>query len=508
MPEKSFRLRKWIKRTSPELVDQAYRASREVQLDLGGTAQLEHETTILKVKNMIDGKITNPAQKPMYISYAQAIPHILKKYSGVLAAKEVASHAMKWSSRGLDTNLLISIAKSFGVDPSPFMAAGAPGKGPPFFVIAAADTPPFLRERADTICDGVSDQEEINSAFSFAPTVYLCPGTYVIDGSIVMPSHTRLMGAGPSSVIKLKDNYNADIYMIQNSDPTNGNTDITISNLTIDGNWQNQAEGYIAGIYLCNVTSSKVESCTLKNTNGAAIYVENSEELELLENTFLEDFLILWAEKSNHLTISRNTCASFGDGFLLSDCHNCVVSENSFKMGWYEAIWIFGTEYAATHNVISGNRCLNSGYCGIAIDFSSYSVVSENICANTLYDGILIYYSENNAVIGNCCENNAFAGIHAEHAINNLIIGNHCYKNTLYGIYLKKSSYNLISGNIIRSGGVTGYGICIDGSECVLNVIEGNNLYQSGTSGDILDSGTDTRRRDNIGNDGSWLEDA
>lgn len=121
MSKESRRLKKWVKRTDPELVRQAYEASREVQLELGGTAQVEHEMAILKVKNLIDNSITNPAQKPMYISYAQSIPYILKKYSGTLASKEVASHIQKWSTRGLDTQLLVDIAKSYGVDPTPHL---------------------------------------------------------------------------------------------------------------------------------------------------------------------------------------------------------------------------------------------------------------------------------------------------------------------------------------------------------------------------------------------------
>jgi len=502
----------WEKKMDGETYSRILSRTKHLALPRITEYQAVHENLISIVKSVLE-RLGKSHQTHEYMWYAEELYKATQTYTGQALQNKVNAIYAKYRAQKLDDDALMKIANSFGLTPDPIekifeIPLAVPGKGAPLVVVAAADTPSFLKDRADIICDGVSDQEDINSAFSFAPTVYLCPGTYVIDGPIVIPSHVQLIGAGPSSVIKLKDNYNADINMIYNSDPVNGNTEITISNLTIDGNKQNQAGGNIIGIYLYNVTSSKVESCTLKNTNDIAIHVIKSEEVALLENTFLEHNTTLWARESNHLTISRNTCTSFEDCFVLDGCNNCVISENSFKMGTYEAIWLDGYKHPANYNVISGNHFLNSGDYGIFIDFAHYNVISENICINTSYDGIALYFSNNNVFIRNYCENNYFAGIEMYYSIDNLIIGNYLHKNTSYGIYLYKSSYNLISGNTIRSGGVTGYGIYIAGSESTLNVIEGNNLYQSGTEGDILDSGTDTRRRDNIGNDGSWLADA
>lgn len=98
-----------------------------MQLDLGGIAQVDHDTMITKVKGIIENKISNPIEKTMYISYAQSIPYILKKYSGETASKELASQIMKWTSRGLDQELLVEIAKSYGIDPTKYLVA--PGIG-------------------------------------------------------------------------------------------------------------------------------------------------------------------------------------------------------------------------------------------------------------------------------------------------------------------------------------------------------------------------------------------
>ena len=84
-------------------------------------------------------------------------------------------------------------------------------------------------------------------------------------------------------------------------------------------------------------------------------------------------------------------------------------------------------------------------------------------------------------------ENNRWSSIYVEYSENLVIEGNRCY----VGDEANKPKY----------------GIYID-STCQRIMVHGNNLYQSGVTGDLyIASGTNTKARDNIGNNGEWLSD-
>ncbi len=64
-------------------------------------------------------------------------------------------------------------------------------------LVAAADAPPPIRERADFRCDGEADEAEINAALQSARSVTLSEGTFTIGGSIRIAHHgQRLAGQG------------------------------------------------------------------------------------------------------------------------------------------------------------------------------------------------------------------------------------------------------------------------------------------------------------------------
>jgi len=69
-------------------------------------------------------------------------------------------------------------------------------------------------------------------------TLVLTPGLYTANTKIEMSSYTAIVGVG-GVTIKLKTDFNDDLFV--NADPNN--TDITLSNLFIDGNKANQTAG-------------------------------------------------------------------------------------------------------------------------------------------------------------------------------------------------------------------------------------------------------------------------
>ena len=118
------RVKKFIARTDPSLVSQAYTLSRDIQISLGSVAQAQHDQLIHKVKAMIEGRISNPQEKMWYISYAQRIAKMARKYGKDLAEKVAGGEAYTWLMRGLDPDIMTDIADAMGLNIRPYLAPG------------------------------------------------------------------------------------------------------------------------------------------------------------------------------------------------------------------------------------------------------------------------------------------------------------------------------------------------------------------------------------------------
>ena len=104
-------------------------------------------------------------------------------------------------------------------------------------------------------CSGINDHMVIQDALSQCPVVILSSGTFHVDttsaldsgvfAAVAMPSNSVLLGSGKGlTTIRLKDNASNqtanNCTVVMNRDMTNGNSNITIAHLTIDGNRQGQ----------------------------------------------------------------------------------------------------------------------------------------------------------------------------------------------------------------------------------------------------------------------------
>ena len=85
------------------------------------------------------------------------------------------------------------------ITPIPTTPAVPPEVAGPTIVIAAGDSSPMARSRADIVCDGIDDQVEIQAAFDALPsggTVALLEGTFNCAGSIYPGANSMLCGEG------------------------------------------------------------------------------------------------------------------------------------------------------------------------------------------------------------------------------------------------------------------------------------------------------------------------
>jgi len=440
---------------------------------------------------------------------------------------------------------------------------------PPAMIIAASDTPETLKQKADYICDGVSDQVEINEALTKSSTVILCEGTYQINDSIVMQNNTRLIGSN-NTTIKTDRDESFDFIKVV------GKTNVEVRNIRLYLPFTPSADVIIRAIYIENSTNILIESCkiigyfywgvctasetgwcqnikVIKNYfegTGGDICVEFCRGASILENTLYNcDFYSIRVRTSSALVMNNviNNSAggveilSFLDEWFEGQC--AIVSNNIITSSLADAVDAFETpivvitdNYAEiapdiwtlaaievydvdraiiANNVIDGKW---SAYYGIYLDYYNYTAVQCIIEQNTINNvggaGIL-GWMQNSIISGNIISYCRYEGIYII-ADNTIISKNTIHTTSQIGnnqrdcIYADYSKNLIIEGNRCYWGNETNkprYGIYID-SGCQRIMIHGNNLYQSGVTGDLyIASGTNTKARDNIGNNGEWLSD-
>jgi parallel beta-helix repeat protein len=420
-------------------------------------------------------------------------------------------------------------------------------------IIAAHDS--IDKSRADYVCDGIDDQETINSAISAISstggTVLLLEGTYIITGSINLVSNIALVGQGSGTLIKVPDILNIDeLPVIYGYNVSR----VLIANLRIDGNKANQTDVFEYGIYFDTVTYSEIRDCRIENIFlGPGIFLADSNNNIIIGNVcqgceccgiLLGDAVVGYSSNDN--IIVGNVCRGNGEGIRLENSNDNIVIGNICQEN------PIGIDILkSNNNTIEGNICLDIRFHGISIVYlngpSSNNTVVGNICQRCGNNGIFVYSSHNNVVTGNVCKENSFSGIyvagsnntvtdnvcqdnggngiHLHNSNNNLVVGNEIKGNGGHGIYIavysrnnnitgnyilgnsqasdnaydgiylyNGSNYNFISSNLIRRGDTTNqqrYGIFVD-SGCESNVIHGNDLYQAGKTADFYDGGTGT----------------
>ncbi|MCL7412622.1 MAG: right-handed parallel beta-helix repeat-containing protein [ANME-2 cluster archaeon] len=353
-------------------------------------------------------------------------------------------------------------------------------------VVAASDSTATGKSTAEYVCSGVSDQVDINNAINALPAqggkVLLLEGTYIVDAAITLLSNVILEGQGISTKIKIKDNLNAAINVITNSDQVSGNTNIEVCRLSVDGNKANNSAGTQRGVYFVKVTYSIITEIKSFDCRSMAIGL---------------------SESTNNI-ISNCICLTSGD----------------------EGISLYTS---SNYNTVTGNIANDAVNQGIILNTSSnYNTISGNVCKNNLNDNIRVNQSNGNIIIGNVCQGGSRHGIQNVLANYNTIAGNTVQGAARYGIVIASSShntvnaniciensqeihntysniivtdnavtystYNNIHGNLCRQGALANkpqFGLVV-GSGSNYNIVKDNDLYDSGATANFSDAATGT----------------
>ncbi|MDD3007059.1 MAG: right-handed parallel beta-helix repeat-containing protein [Candidatus Pacebacteria bacterium] len=275
------------------------------------------------------------------------------------------------------------------------------------------------------------------SAFTSITTQPLGAQAYGHGSIIIDKSNVTLEGVGEASEIYMTDNTAVTGIFVNNS--LVSLTNISISNLKIDGNYANNSGG-LGGIYFNNVTESTIDGVYLYHTFRDGIYILSS-----YNNTVSNSYI--------------NDCGSGYGGLELYGVSDTLVTGNHFESSSYEAISVFGA--------------------------SRLKIIENNIETSDK-DGMYLYNVNNSIISNNVFQDNRWDGIRADDTFNyNTIDGNTFLNNgqnatdTYSDINLSHGYYNVISNNNIRASATnkTKYGIYeASGVDVDYSIVESNTI--------------------------------
>ncbi|UCC58319.1 MAG: right-handed parallel beta-helix repeat-containing protein, partial [Candidatus Bathyarchaeum sp.] len=314
---------------------------------------------------------------------------------------------------------------------------------------------------------GTNATTVINNAISSIPTgglVFLCDGTYNIDGTInvVEKLNINIYGESWETKLNLTQNSNTDMMKIVNSNFT------TIKSLYFQGNRDSQTSG--KGIIVHNSERVLIERCLFYEIKETAIHILGTHPMSSLQPWIVRN----WIEKIGNSSLDHGIWI----GVNATDAH---VIDNDVGRVKGSAIYISSGGFQTI-----SNTCWDSLY-----GLTAYLVISGGINGN-LFDG-----NEKDGINIDSCKNLLVVGNIAKLNSNNLW-------NSSSGIYLYNSSYTIITGN--RAGSVDDYeketqqyGIKEYGINSDWNLITGNHVYGNLGEKDIYSTGPNTVVTANLG---------
>jgi len=372
--------------------------------------------------------------------------------------------------------------------------------------------------------DGVADDTDaLQNAINAAENnkLYIPAGTYIIQTlSLLVPSNITIYGNGIGRTI-LKAGNSASVptsgAIFNNSNiPSNVltvnsttlNTNITISDMTLDGNKANNVGGYLYALYFVGVSNITLTNVRAQNTTGQGLQLNFTDKVQILncESDSTNADGIQLADSMEYL-IDGCKVTNSGDYGIEVD-HGLFPVTSTYSTG-------SGT---ISNNVVSG--CVNFGIAvrgqintenpnnnpikGAVIIGNHVTTSSSGICLQEAVDSCVVEANEsyansgsgivcspgtiagitqNTTIKNNISRDNANMGIFADSAVQMVIEGNIIVRNQYYGI---KGSfgYSLIKGNNVSgnclSSSFSFSGIAVQ--DCTNATIEGNFIYNEAST--------------------------
>ena len=396
----------------------------------------------------------------------------------------------------------------------------------PVIIVAASDATAAWKAAAGIyVCTGTADQVMVNSALTALPagggTVLLSEGTFSISlaGIATQKANTVIEGSGPATIIRTANGAtgaNGTIISL-------AHTACTVRNLKIDGNKANNAGN--TSTFQIGVSGNycRVENIWGINSPGFGILTNVGVNGVVVKNCIVESstnqsFLI----RSGTIAALVESCLSNGGGGITADSgpvifSNCVSTASTAH----------GLAITANDVIVTGCDLFSNAGDGLLINGIRVKVIGTTSRSNTsagfqtVSGGSFASFQScfaylNNSTSGgggfdintNDCQivachsvQNGEHGLrivgHRAHVFGNRIMDNGTRTATTYSGIVVAADDCFIDGNLIRKGTAAAnkhaYGITTaSGSNNKIGL--SNDLFDSGTLGEIGDSATNTRR--------------
>ena len=325
--------------------------------------------------------------------------------------------------------------------------------------------------------------------------VYLPSGTYLVNNSIKLPSHSRIYGDGDTSIITPGPTFLSSGRPAPLEATGAGFSNITIEHLNVNGNVTNAAGAHNISLQssttLSNIIVRHVTTCNAGSTGvliycgttGSDILVDGVEASNNVNDGVEIDSIGLISNATVVNCHCNNNSRSGID--LASNCNQFIVSNNQCVGNSLFGIYTDGGQTPMNFScIISKNViCGGSGATGIAATFTRYTQILNNdisLCS----EGIALVNSSDCLIQGNTIYQNSVRGINCDvsgiYVVNPppgvardtngalyrivdtalaafatpsrvSIIGNRILDNTSDGIWIKNGQYWLIMGNAFQN---------------------------------------------------------
>lgn len=361
-------------------------------------------------------------------------------------------------------------------------------------VVAASDS--RNPDRADLICDGIADQQEINTALSSlsgAGTVCLLDGTFHLSAPVTVDrSFLRLEGQGWGTVLRVTDGVNRPAVIVGAA----GNCQhVELAQLRVDGNAARQAGGH--GILLrgsghrlarVNVVNAHDDGIRLESADGSNQFEYVFDDVTIaqpgrdglsIDNTIYNSEFIRVVVNGTKGAGGRGRHGIYDRGvqnkFLL--CHPYFNPGNGFHKDTGREVIIHGGEYET-----------NGGY-GVRLSMADGCLVSGVLCYGNGKEDICTWSCADCAVVDNTTRSTQAAGIYLSTSSHNLVRGNRVVGTGWSGIRLGEgATLNRVEGNQI-------HGISTGPSSIYINDSHDNDITANVVEINILEAGSSAGNR-------------
>ena len=242
------------------------------------------------------------------------------------------------------------------------------------------------------------------------------------------------------------DGSEAHPYIITNFNITaSTDTLITISNtdkhFKVTGNWLNNINYGLDGIYLIKAINGEIEYNNITNSRHG-IYLDISNGISVHDNTISdtsESGIRVNNSDSNNISLNTISNTEYNGIWLNQSNHNLIASNTITEVKNTSAIWLKSN---SNENVVIDNKISNT-YHGILVSSSNNNTISNNFLNNNLYaiyaspKGYLwdpFIPSQYNNFTNNTLYNSNFYGLSFEEGvINSSVSYNMFLRNNLQG---------------------------------------------------------------------------